>query len=341
MKKKIKVCLIGAGRIGLYLEGDKKRLKPASHFGMWLKEKKVNLSAICDKNLNSYKFAKKFKKNIKFYNNIDILLKKEKPDIVSICTWKDTHYSIAKKCIDFGIKTIVLEKPLATKINDGKKLLYLAKKKSVKIIVNHRRRFDLEIIKLKRKIDNGLIGEIKKVNCSYVYGIQATGTHVVDTLRMLLNKKAGEIKSVIGIKSNRHDFCSKDDLNLDAVLFFSNGTTCTMQVMNIKDYDIFDFHIYGSKGKILITGIGREIHQIKVIDSNEHSGFKELATISNKLCRSNPRPQFKMLAKNALDCFKNKGKPLCNEVDSFKALCVLNALIKSAKNNSKKIKIKF
>ena len=163
---------------------------------------------------------KNSKKNIKFYNNIDILLKKEKPDIVSICTWKDTHYSIAKKCIDFGIKTIVLEKPLATKINDGKKLLYLAKKKSVKIIVNHRRRFDLEIIKLKEKIDNGLIGEIKKVNCSYVYGIQATGTHVVDTLRMLLNKKAGEIKSVIGIKSNRHDFCSKDDLNLDAVLFF-------------------------------------------------------------------------------------------------------------------------
>ena len=65
MKKKIKVCLIGAGRIGLYLEGDKKRLKPASHFGMWLKEKKVNLSAICDKNLNSYKFAKKFKKKHK------------------------------------------------------------------------------------------------------------------------------------------------------------------------------------------------------------------------------------------------------------------------------------
>ena len=52
MIKKIKVCLIGAGRIGLYLEADKKRLKPATHFGMWLNEKNVNLSAICDKNPN-------------------------------------------------------------------------------------------------------------------------------------------------------------------------------------------------------------------------------------------------------------------------------------------------
>ena len=40
MNNKIKVCLIGAGRIGLFLEKDKKRLKPATHFEMWLKEKK-------------------------------------------------------------------------------------------------------------------------------------------------------------------------------------------------------------------------------------------------------------------------------------------------------------
>ena len=32
-----------------------------------------------------------------------------------------------------------------------------------------------------------------------------------------------------------------------------------MQSLNIKKYDIFDFHIYGTKGKLLITGIGRSI----------------------------------------------------------------------------------
>ena len=341
MDKKIKVCLIGAGRIGLFLEADKKRLKPASHFGMWMKEKQINLSAICDKNFDSFLFAKKFKKNIKFYKNINLLLAKEKPDIVSICTWKNTHYSITKKCIDFGVKTIVLEKPLATKISDGKKLINLAKKHSVKIIVNHRRRFDKEIIQLRKKINNGIIGEIKKVNCSYVYGIQATGTHVVDTLRMLLNNQAGEIEKVVGIKSHKKDFCSNDDVNLDAVLIFQNGLTCSIQVMNIKDYDIFDFHIFGSKGKILISGIGRDIYQYKIVNSKEHSGFKELNPKFIKLCRSSPRPQFKMLAQNAMDCFKKKSNPLCDEVDSYKALCVLNALIKSANNNSRKIKVKF
>ena len=120
MKKKIKVCLIGAGRIGLFLEKDKKRLKPATHFGMWLKEREVNLSAICDKNYKSYLFAKKLKKNIKYYSSVDKILKKEKPDIVSICTWKDSHFNITKECIKLGIKTIVLEKPLATSVLEGK-----------------------------------------------------------------------------------------------------------------------------------------------------------------------------------------------------------------------------
>jgi len=230
---------------------------------------------------------------------------------------------------------------LETNINEGKKLIYLAKKNSVKIIVNHRRRFDKEIIELKKKINSGIIGKIKKVSCSYVYGIQATGTHVVDTLRMLLVDTAGEIEKAIGIKSNIKDFCSDDDINLDAILIFKNGLTCSIQVMNIKDYDIFDFHIFGTKGKILITGIGRDIYQYKIINSQEHTGFRELNPKHKKLCKSSPRPQFKILAKNAIECFKNKSTPLCDEVDSYKTLCVLNAIIKSAKNNSKKIKIKF
>ena len=59
-----------------------------------------------------------------------------------------------------------------------------------------------------------------------------------------------------------------------------------MQVMNIKDYDVFDFHIYGSKGKILISGIGRDIYQYKIENSKEHSGFKELNPKYEKLCKS-------------------------------------------------------
>ena len=132
-KKKIKVSVIGAGRIGLKLEFDKKRLKPATHFGMWIKNKYTNLSSFCDKNSDSLKFAKRLNKKINYYFNYKKMIINEKPDIVSISTWKDTHYKIAKDCLNLGVKVIVLEKPLANNIKQAKKLLDLVKKKKAKI----------------------------------------------------------------------------------------------------------------------------------------------------------------------------------------------------------------
>ena len=130
------------------------------------------------------------------------MLAEQKPKIVSIATWKDTHYKITKLCINFGIKVIVLEKPLAKNINQAKSLLKIIKKNNVKVLVNHRRRYDTEIIKLKKRLDKGLIGEIIQASSYYVYGLLTTATHVIDTLRFLFLKTAGEIKEVYGFKNS-------------------------------------------------------------------------------------------------------------------------------------------
>ena len=152
-------------------EFDKKRLKPASHVGMWLKNKKCRLVAICDKNKKQFNRAKKLNKNIKFYNQSKKMLEEEKPKIVSIiATWKDTHFKITKLCINQGIKVIVLEKPL-NNIKQSKEILSLIKKEKVKVLVNHRRRYDMEIIKVKKKLDKGVIGEIIQASSYYVYGL--------------------------------------------------------------------------------------------------------------------------------------------------------------------------
>jgi len=340
--KKIPVCIIGAGRIGLFHEFDKKRIKPASHFGMWQKNKNCKLLAICDKNPKNYLIAKKLNKKIQFYNNAKKMIKALNPKIVSIATWKDTHYKIAKLCIDCGIKVIVLEKPLANNIIQAKSLLKIIKKNKVKVLVNHRRRFDNEIIKLKKKLEKGIIGNILQVSCYYVYGLLTTGTHAIDTLRYLLQDIAGEVKEVYGFKNNFKNYSSHDDQNYDALLNFQNGLKVTLQSLDIKSYDIFDFHIYGTKGKILITNIGRSIIKYNVDKSPEHTGFEELNIKPTNLCKSKPRKQFSKLAENAVECLKKRNVlPLCDPEDSYKDMEVINKIILSAKDGSKSKKIKF
>ena len=338
--KKIPVCVIGAGRIGLNHEFDKKRIKPASHVGMWLKNKKCKLLAICDKQKSQFLKVKKLSKNIKFYDNPKIMLKKEKPLIVSIATWKDTHFKITKLCINLGIKVIVLEKPLANNIQQSKVILSLIKKNKVKVLVNHRRRFDSEIIKLKKKLDKGIIGDVIQVSSYYVYGLFTTATHAIDTLRFLFSNIAGEIKEVYGFKNSFNNFSSPDDKNYEAILVFKNGLKVTLQSLDIKSYDNFDFYIYGTKGKILITDIGRSILKFGIRKSPEHSGFTELKQKPIKLCKSKPRNQFDKLSENAVECLKkNKALPLCSAEDSYIDMEIINKIVLSAKDKSKVKKI--
>ena len=247
---------------------------------------------------------------------------------------------MCKLCIDMGIKVIILEKPLANNIEQAKKLSKNIKKNKVKLIVNHRRRFDTEIIKLKHNLKKNLIGKINQVSCYYVYGLLTTGTHVIDTLRMLLKDVAGEITHVVGIKNHRNFFRPKDDKNYDAFLFFKNGLTISIQSLNIKNYDIFDFYFYGSNGKILLTDIGRTIIKYDIRKSPEHSGFAEINNSKPKLIsQTSPRKQFKSLANNAINCLKKNGVSMCNEIESLYDMKIIDAIIKSAKNKSKKIKV--
>ena len=107
MKKKIEVGIIGAGRIGLHLERDKKRIKPATHFGMWLNNKRTNLKYISDKSKKSYFYARKMAPESEYYKDYKKLLSKS-PKIISIATWKDNHFKITRDSILIWIRVLVL-----------------------------------------------------------------------------------------------------------------------------------------------------------------------------------------------------------------------------------------
>ena len=64
LKDKYKAAVIGVGRIGMKLENDPKRLKPATHFGMWNSNKQTDLVAVCDNDDQNLQIAKKLNPNV-------------------------------------------------------------------------------------------------------------------------------------------------------------------------------------------------------------------------------------------------------------------------------------
>ncbi len=338
-KKRYRAVVIGTGRIGMLLESDPKRLKPATHFGMWKAHPEVDLVAVCDSDPEKFKIAKAILPGIKTYSTAEELLKKEKPDIVSVATWKDTHYEMTKLALECGVPAIVCEKPIAEEYEHAKEVVQMAKEKNVHFFINHRRRFDPLLYPLCKEMKDGIIGEITQVNAYYVYGLMTSATHIIDTLRFFLKDIAGEIEWVSAFPNRLKHFHPPDDPCIDGFIGFGNGLKACVQSVNMKDYDLFEFNFYGRKGKIVFKNIGRDIEIYKVIDSPEHEGFTEIEDLPFQRRGGKPRDQFRFLADNVIDCLEGRAVSLSTGEDSLKALEVILAMQRSAAEEGRKIRI--
>ena len=338
-KERYRAAVIGIGRIGMKLEADPKRLKPATHFGMWKAHPRTDLVAVCDTVPEHLEIAKSMLPSVKTYTDAKTLLRETKPDIVSIATWKDTHYEMLKLCLDCGVSAIVCEKPIAECYEHAKEAVQLARKKGVHLFINHRRRFDGLLYPLRADMEAGIIGEIMQVSAYYVYGLVTTGTHLIDTLRFFLLKIAGEVEWVSAFENTISTFHPPDDICVDGFIGFKNGLKVSIQSLNIKDYDIFNFYFYGRKGLIVFKNIGRTVELFNVGDSPEHKGFTELNNTPYEVRGGQPRDQFMFLANNVIDSLEGRSESLSTGEDSLKALEILLAMQKSAKYGGKRVNL--
>lgn len=102
-------------------------------------------------------------KTTKDYNDI---LANGEIKVISICTPNETHYKIAKDCLNAG-RNILVEKPLAMTIEHGRELIDLAKDNGSMLAVGHIFRFNNAINKVKEMIENYELGEIHIVKLKW------------------------------------------------------------------------------------------------------------------------------------------------------------------------------
>jgi predicted dehydrogenase len=339
--KKYKSILVGAGRFGMYLSDDDKRLKPATHFELLSTDSRTELLGVCDINQSSLERAQSILPDIQVSENIDVLLREIKPEIVSIASWKENHFEMINKCIDHHVKAILCEKPIATNLDDCIALKNKLNKSNSKLLINHRRRFDELLYEVVELLNGGRIGELMQGSANYVYGLLSTGTHLIDTLRFFLKDICGEIKWVSAYPNQFKHFSPDNDSCLDGIICFENNFKISIHSSDLKDYDIYNINLYGRKGMMSFKNIGRDIEFYDVIDSPEHTGFTELSPVPTLRLGGKPRNQFKFMLDNAIDCIENNAKPLGDADDAIIALKVLFAMKESAANKGRMVDLKI
>lgn len=131
----IKVGVIGLGHIG-----------PA-HARVYSQLKGCELVGVCDIDPRKKHLAEIYQ--CSFFEKVKDFLKADL-DAVSICTPTSTHKQIASEALEEG-KHVLVEKPLATNVNDAEKILKA--KKSEILAVGYVERFNPAVDRLKEIVD--------------------------------------------------------------------------------------------------------------------------------------------------------------------------------------------
>src|SRR5205809_3424206 len=85
------------------------------------------------------------------------LLYAASPDVVHITTPPQSHYSLAKQCLESG-SNVYLEKPFTITSEEAESLIDLAESCGLKITVGHNYLFTLEMLEMRRLVKEGFLG---------------------------------------------------------------------------------------------------------------------------------------------------------------------------------------
>ena len=267
MKKKVKIGIIGLGRV-------------FEHYLKLFRSNKIKnyqIISICDLNKKKGKiFENKLKvnfysdfKNHNFYKDVDMVI---------ILTDSGNHYETSKFFINKKIN-VLCEKPLTMTPSKSLDLYKIAKKNNVMCGVIFQNRFNQSIQLIKKTLDKGNFGKIVNVSLSLLwcryqkyYDDKWHGTwkndggvmnqqliHHLDIMRWVF----GPIAKVNCITTKRLNKLQAED-TASAIVKFSNGSLGNIEATTAaRPMDLHaSMSVVGEKGTAVVSGIA--MNQITV-----------------------------------------------------------------------------
>ena len=247
------IAILGCGKVAHLHAKAINNLPNAKLSGVWSRSKTT-----------AELFAEQYK--VSFYNEIEELIQKEKIDLAIVCTPHPFHLEPAAKAASSGAH-ILVEKPLASTLEDSEKIIEACKNTRVKLGVISQRRWYEPVQRVKDAIEKGKIGKpvFGTINMlgwrdkKYYDSDEWRGTWLMEGGGVLVNQAPhqldlllwfmGEIDEVYGLWKNlNHPYIEVEDTAL-AIVKFKSGAVGNIIVSNSQKPGIYGkVHVHGENG---------------------------------------------------------------------------------------------
>jgi UDP-N-acetyl-2-amino-2-deoxyglucuronate dehydrogenase len=282
--RKIKIAIVGCGRIS------------KNHFDSIERHKdEFELAAICDIDpVVLSEHAERYK--VPAYRDLEEMLDKEQLDLVALCTPSGIHPDQAVLAAKHKVH-VMTEKPMATRWNDGVRMVKACDDAGVRLFVVKQNRRNTTLQLLKRAVTEKRFGKIHMVHLNvfwtrpqsyYDQGNGWRGTwefdggafmnqasHYVDLLDWLI----GPVEKIQAMMSTTRDIETEDTGVLN--IKWRSGTLGSMSVTMLTYPKNLEgsITILGEKGTVRVGGVA--VNDIQIWDFEESKDYDQATQTAN------------------------------------------------------------
>jgi len=247
----LKAAVIGTGSMG------------TNHARIYADMNGVKLIAAADLDQN-HRANLEERFTVTVYSDYHELLTKEKPDIVSIAVPTADHAAVALDCLHAGVHVLV-EKPIASSLEEARKIISTAENLKLKLMVGHIVRFNPAVRELKKHLEAGELGRIFQIVCHregpFPTRIRDVGVvvdlapHDIDIMRYLSQSEPMRVYA----ETEKRIHTDHEDLLL-ATLRFKNGITSALNINWLTPTKIREINVLGEKGMFQINDLTQDLY---------------------------------------------------------------------------------
>ena len=93
-----------------------------------------------------------------YFSDAGEMLARCAPDVVHITTPPQSHFPLARQCLEAGCHVYV-EKPFTVTADEAEALVQMAERRNLKITAGHNLQFTLEMLKMRQLVKEGFLGD--------------------------------------------------------------------------------------------------------------------------------------------------------------------------------------
>lgn len=255
----LKAAVIGVGAMG------------RNHARVYAELETAQLVGVADADANlANEVAEKYQ--VPAFSDYTELLSKAKPDVVSVVVPTAKHEEVGSAVLEAGAHTLI-EKPIASTVAEGRRLIALADQLGRKLMVGHIVRFNPAMRALRAKLQAGELGRIFQIVCRRVGPFPARirdvgvvvdlAPHDIDVMRYLTGQEPESVYAQIA----REVHTEHEDL-VFGLLHFPGGMTGALEINWLTPTKVRETLVLGERGMFRVDDLTQDLYFFANADTN-------------------------------------------------------------------------